>query len=93
MCSNVLPLYHLFYKHVFDLSSLWQADSCCKWAVLSIRGPDTDEDRPVSAILPSHLADAHHQVRMLVALSVERYADLAPLIMYQNIFSIEVITI
>uniref|UniRef100_A0A671YIK5 non-specific serine/threonine protein kinase n=1 Tax=Sparus aurata TaxID=8175 RepID=A0A671YIK5_SPAAU len=53
-----------------------RADPCGKWAVLSIRGKDTDEDLPVSAILPSHLADAHHQVRMLVALSVERYADL-----------------
>ncbi|XP_030248293.1 serine-protein kinase ATM isoform X3 [Sparus aurata] len=54
------------------LVALLEADPCGKWAVLSIRGKDTDEDLPVSAILPSHLADAHHQVRMLVALSVER---------------------
>uniref|UniRef100_A0A8C2X029 non-specific serine/threonine protein kinase n=1 Tax=Cyclopterus lumpus TaxID=8103 RepID=A0A8C2X029_CYCLU len=49
-----------------------RADPCCNWAVLSIRGPDREEDRPVSVILPSHLADTHHQVRMLVAMSVER---------------------
>ncbi|XP_070761541.1 serine-protein kinase ATM isoform X3 [Enoplosus armatus] len=54
------------------LVGLLEADPCCKWAVLSMRGPDRDEDRPVSVILPSHLADAHHQVRMLVATSVER---------------------
>ncbi|XP_044057150.1 serine-protein kinase ATM isoform X2 [Siniperca chuatsi] len=54
------------------LVALLEADPCCKWAVLSIRGPDREEDHPVSAILPSHLADAHHQVRMLVAMSIER---------------------
>ncbi|XP_041796006.1 serine-protein kinase ATM isoform X2 [Chelmon rostratus] len=54
------------------LVALLEADPCCKWAVLSIRGSDSEEDRPVSVILPSHLADAHHQVRMLVATSVER---------------------
>uniref|UniRef100_A0A8D2ZRU2 Serine-protein kinase ATM n=1 Tax=Scophthalmus maximus TaxID=52904 RepID=A0A8D2ZRU2_SCOMX len=54
------------------LVALLEADPCCKWAVLSIRGPDEEEDRPVAVILPSHLADAHHQVRMLVAMSVER---------------------
>ncbi|XP_042342685.1 serine-protein kinase ATM [Plectropomus leopardus] len=54
------------------LVALLEADPCCEWAVLSIRGPDREEDRPVSVILPSHLADAHHQVRMLVAMSVER---------------------
>ncbi|XP_076591459.1 serine-protein kinase ATM isoform X1 [Chaetodon auriga] len=54
------------------LVALLEADPCCKWAVLSIRGSEREEDRPVSAILPSHLADAHHQVRMLVATSVER---------------------
>lgn len=41
----------------------------------------------MSAILPCHLADAHHQVRMLVAMSVERYADLNPLITCQYIFT------
>ncbi|KAM7399540.1 hypothetical protein PAMP_018806 [Pampus punctatissimus] len=54
------------------LVTLLEADPCCKWAVLSLRGSDRDDDRPVSVILPSHLADAHHQVRMLVAMSVER---------------------
>nr|XP_046246217.1 serine-protein kinase ATM isoform X2 [Scatophagus argus] len=54
------------------LVALLEADPCCKWAILSIRGPDKEEDLPVSVILPSHLADAHHQVRMLVAMSVER---------------------
>ncbi|XP_056296649.1 serine-protein kinase ATM-like isoform X3 [Pseudoliparis swirei] len=54
------------------LVALLEADPCCDWAVLSIGGPDGDEDRPVSVILPSHLADTHHQVRMLVAMSVER---------------------
>eukprot|EP00064_Thunnus_orientalis_P011981 superscaffoldBa00001786_g12014 len=54
------------------LVTLLESDPCCKWAVLSLRGPDRDEDRPVSVILPSHLADAHHQVRMLVAMSAER---------------------
>uniref|UniRef100_UPI0037E93D82 serine-protein kinase ATM n=1 Tax=Semicossyphus pulcher TaxID=241346 RepID=UPI0037E93D82 len=53
------------------LVALLEADPCCKWAVLSIKGTDTGEDLPVSVILPSHLADAHHQVRMLVAISVE----------------------
>nr|XP_040032849.1 serine-protein kinase ATM [Gasterosteus aculeatus aculeatus] len=54
------------------LVALLEADPCCSWAVLSIRGAESAEDRPVSVILPSHLADAHHQVRMLVAMSVER---------------------
>ncbi|XP_078023307.1 serine-protein kinase ATM isoform X1 [Epinephelus lanceolatus] len=54
------------------LVALLEADPCCNWAVLSIRGTDSEEDHPVSVILPSHLADAHHQVRMLVAMSVER---------------------
>ncbi|XP_030599575.1 serine-protein kinase ATM-like [Archocentrus centrarchus] len=54
------------------LVALLEADPCCKWAVLSIRRSDTEEDCPVSAVLPSHLADTHHQVRMLVAVSLER---------------------
>ncbi|XP_031608533.1 serine-protein kinase ATM isoform X2 [Oreochromis aureus] len=54
------------------LVALLEADPCCKWAILSIRTSDGEEDHPVSAVLPSHLADAHHQVRMLVAVSVER---------------------
>ncbi|KAF1393857.1 hypothetical protein PFLUV_G00020400 [Perca fluviatilis] len=60
------------------LVALLEADPCCKWAFLSIRGPDREED-PVSVILPSHLADSHHQVRMLVAMSVERlFLELRP---------------
>ncbi|CAG6005665.1 unnamed protein product [Menidia menidia] len=54
------------------LVSLLEADPRCDWAVLSLNGADTEEDHPVSSVLPSHLADAHHQVRMLVAVSVER---------------------
>ncbi|KAM3874841.1 serine-protein kinase ATM [Diretmus argenteus] len=48
--------------------ALLEADPCCKWAVLRLR----EEELPVSVILPSHLADPHHHVRMLVAISVER---------------------
>uniref|UniRef100_A0A3Q1IFI7 non-specific serine/threonine protein kinase n=1 Tax=Anabas testudineus TaxID=64144 RepID=A0A3Q1IFI7_ANATE len=60
------------------LSGFRSADPCCKWAVLSLRGTDK-EDHPVSVILPSHLADAHHQVRMLVATSVERlFLEVSP---------------
>ncbi|KAK0156293.1 Serine-protein kinase ATM [Merluccius polli] len=50
------------------LVALLEADPCCKWAVLDLRG----EELPVSVLLPSHLADAHHHVRMLAAMSVER---------------------
>ncbi|XP_035535893.1 serine-protein kinase ATM isoform X1 [Morone saxatilis] len=61
------------------LVALLEADPCCKWAVLSIRGSDGEEDHPVSAILPSYLDDAHHHVRMLVAVSVERlFLDMRP---------------
>ncbi|KAE8295481.1 Serine-protein kinase ATM [Larimichthys crocea] len=61
------------------LVALLEADPCCKWAVLSIRGSESEEDRPVSVILPSHLADSHHQVRMLVATSVERlFLEMTP---------------
>lgn len=57
------------------LVALLEADPCCRWAVLNVR----EEDLPVSVILPSHLADSHHQVRMLVALSVERlFVDTRP---------------
>uniref|UniRef100_A0A674EXF0 non-specific serine/threonine protein kinase n=1 Tax=Salmo trutta TaxID=8032 RepID=A0A674EXF0_SALTR len=44
------------------------ADPCCKWAVLTLR----EEELPVSVILPSHLSDSHHHVRMLAAMTVER---------------------
>uniref|UniRef100_A0A665TGJ9 non-specific serine/threonine protein kinase n=1 Tax=Echeneis naucrates TaxID=173247 RepID=A0A665TGJ9_ECHNA len=51
------------------------ADPCCQWAVLNIRVAQRgsgNEEHSASVILSSHLADAHHQVRMLVAMSVER---------------------
>uniref|UniRef100_A0A3B5B9P8 non-specific serine/threonine protein kinase n=1 Tax=Stegastes partitus TaxID=144197 RepID=A0A3B5B9P8_9TELE len=54
------------------LVALLEADPRCNWAILNVRGQEREEDSPVSAVLPSHLADAHHQVRMLVAMSVER---------------------
>lgn len=61
------------------LVALLEADPCCKWATLSLRESDREEDHPISVILPSHLSDAHHQVRMLVALSVERlFVDMRP---------------
>lgn len=57
------------------MTALRQADPRCDWAVLSLKAQDGGEDEtPVSAVLTSHLADAHHHVRMLVATSVERYA-------------------
>uniref|UniRef100_A0A1A8U1C7 non-specific serine/threonine protein kinase n=1 Tax=Nothobranchius furzeri TaxID=105023 RepID=A0A1A8U1C7_NOTFU len=48
------------------LVALLEADPCCSWAILTLG------DDPVSSALPSHLADAHHRVRMLVAVSLER---------------------
>ncbi|XP_037122890.1 serine-protein kinase ATM [Syngnathus acus] len=61
------------------LITLLEADPCCRWAILSIREPEREEDRPVSVILPSLLADSHHQVRMLVAMSLERlFLDMRP---------------
>uniref|UniRef100_A0A8C5CP29 non-specific serine/threonine protein kinase n=1 Tax=Gadus morhua TaxID=8049 RepID=A0A8C5CP29_GADMO len=50
------------------LVALLEADPCCEWAVLDLK----EEELPVSVLLPSHLADAHHHVRMLAAMSVER---------------------
>uniref|UniRef100_A0A1A7X0C2 non-specific serine/threonine protein kinase n=1 Tax=Iconisemion striatum TaxID=60296 RepID=A0A1A7X0C2_9TELE len=50
------------------LVALLEADPRCSWATLTLR----DEDHPVSSVLPSHLADSHHRVRMLVAVSLER---------------------
>ncbi|XP_061781898.1 serine-protein kinase ATM [Nerophis lumbriciformis] len=50
------------------LVELLEADPWCRWAILSIK----EEEHPVSLLLPSLLADAHHQVRMLVAMSLER---------------------
>ncbi|XP_019720538.1 serine-protein kinase ATM [Hippocampus comes] len=61
------------------LVALLEADPCCRWAILSIREAEREEDRPVSVILPSLLADPHHQVRMLVAMSLERlFLDMRP---------------
>ncbi|XP_051934283.1 serine-protein kinase ATM [Hippocampus zosterae] len=61
------------------LVALLEADPCCSWAILSIREAEREEDRPVSVILPSLLADPHHQVRMLVAMSLERlFLDMRP---------------
>uniref|UniRef100_A0A672H729 non-specific serine/threonine protein kinase n=1 Tax=Salarias fasciatus TaxID=181472 RepID=A0A672H729_SALFA len=54
------------------LIAVLEVDPRCVWAVLSVRGPDSEEEQPISDILPSHLADDHHHVRMLVAMSVER---------------------
>ncbi|MED6266273.1 hypothetical protein CHARACLAT_000394 [Characodon lateralis] len=53
------------------LVALLEADPLCNWAILTLRGAEA-QHCPVSSVLPSHLADANHQVRMLVALSVER---------------------
>lgn len=64
--------------------TLFQADPCCRWAVLTIREAEREEDRPVSVILPSLLADPHHQVRMLVAMSLERYDKAVKLAHYTH---------
>uniref|UniRef100_A0A8C5DF41 non-specific serine/threonine protein kinase n=1 Tax=Gouania willdenowi TaxID=441366 RepID=A0A8C5DF41_GOUWI len=47
------------------LVALLEADPLCTWAKV--------KDDPVFVVLPSYLADSHHQVRMLVAMSLERY--------------------
>uniref|UniRef100_A0A672RVI7 Serine-protein kinase ATM n=1 Tax=Sinocyclocheilus grahami TaxID=75366 RepID=A0A672RVI7_SINGR len=49
------------------LLALLEVDPCCKWAELTLR----EAELPVSVVLSSHLADAHHHVCMLAALSVE----------------------
>ncbi|KAM4566592.1 serine-protein kinase ATM isoform 3-T3 [Odontesthes bonariensis] len=54
------------------LVALLEADPRCNWAVLSLKRADAEEDHPVCSVLSSHLADAHHRIRMLVAVSVER---------------------
>uniref|UniRef100_A0A8C4HE84 non-specific serine/threonine protein kinase n=1 Tax=Dicentrarchus labrax TaxID=13489 RepID=A0A8C4HE84_DICLA len=68
----------LLVAYLYRMNSC-MADPCCKWAVLSIRGSDGEEDHPVSAILPSYLADAHHHVRMLVAVSHSDKRKMLPL--------------
>ncbi|CAN9511502.1 unnamed protein product [Ophioblennius macclurei] len=61
------------------LISLLEVDPRCTWAVLSIGESDSQEEQTVSDILPSHLADDNHHVRMLVAMSVERlFLELSP---------------
>lgn len=52
--------------------------------MLSLREAEAEEDPPVSSVLPSYLADAHHQVRMLVAVSVERQVQLPAKCLYQE---------
>lgn len=47
----------------------------------------------MSAILPTYLADAHHQVRMLVATSTEKYAHSAPLALWRLYIFIDVPTV
>ncbi|CAB1347999.1 unnamed protein product [Coregonus sp. 'balchen'] len=60
---------------VHCLLALLEADPCCKWAVLTLR----EEELPVSVILPSHLSDSHHHVRMLAAMTVERlFLEMTP---------------
>uniref|UniRef100_A0A8C8F0Y4 non-specific serine/threonine protein kinase n=1 Tax=Oncorhynchus tshawytscha TaxID=74940 RepID=A0A8C8F0Y4_ONCTS len=57
------------------LLALLEADPCCKWAVITLR----EEELPVSVILPSHLSDSHHHVRMLAAMTVERlFLEMTP---------------
>ncbi|XP_072528166.1 serine-protein kinase ATM-like, partial [Salminus brasiliensis] len=50
------------------LLALLEADPCSKWAILALR----EEELPVCVVLPSHLSDSHHHVRMLAAMNVER---------------------
>ena len=66
VCICCFPLLSLTYT---TYAPSCQADPCCEWAVLALR----EEELPVSVLLPSHLADAHHHVRMLAAMSVERW--------------------
>ncbi|XP_038141476.1 serine-protein kinase ATM [Cyprinodon tularosa] len=63
------------------LVALLEADPLCDWAKISLKRTEKEEDvpSPVFSILPLHLADAHHQVRMLAALSADRlFLDLRP---------------
>ncbi|XP_069045887.1 serine-protein kinase ATM isoform X1 [Lepisosteus oculatus] len=50
------------------LVALLEADPRCQWAVLSME----EEELSVAAALPLYLADAHHHVRMLAAMSLDR---------------------
>ncbi|XP_076138976.1 serine-protein kinase ATM [Alosa pseudoharengus] len=50
------------------LVALLEVDPCCKWAVLTLR----EEELAVSDVLPANLADPHHHVRMLAAMTLDR---------------------
>ncbi|MBN3300154.1 ATM kinase, partial [Amia calva] len=50
------------------LVALLEGDPRSQWAILEVK----DEELSVAAALPPHLADSHHHVRMLAALSVDR---------------------
>ncbi|XP_060761720.1 serine-protein kinase ATM [Neoarius graeffei] len=50
------------------LLALMEVDPCCEWVILSVKG----EELPAYVVLPSHLADLHHHVRMQAAMNVER---------------------
>nr|XP_058924231.1 serine-protein kinase ATM isoform X3 [Kogia breviceps] len=50
------------------LKTLLEADPYSKWAILNVMG----KDFPVNEVFPQFLADNHHQVRMLAALSINR---------------------
>lgn len=50
------------------LLALMEVDPYCKWVVLSLK----EEELPACALLPLHLADPHHHVRMQAAMNVER---------------------
>ncbi|KAL2096545.1 hypothetical protein ACEWY4_008693 [Coilia grayii] len=50
------------------LQALLEVDPCCEWAVLTLRG----EELAVSDALPDSLADPHHHVRMLAAMTLDR---------------------
>ncbi|KAK2495794.1 hypothetical protein MC885_002133, partial [Smutsia gigantea] len=50
------------------LKTLLEADPYSKWAILNVMG----KDFPVNEVFPQFLADNHHQVRMLAAVSINR---------------------
>ncbi|XP_036392547.1 LOW QUALITY PROTEIN: serine-protein kinase ATM [Megalops cyprinoides] len=60
---------------VHCLVALLEVDPRCKWAVLTLR----EDELPASVVLPCHLADAHHHVRMLAAMMVDRlFQEMTP---------------
>ncbi|XP_073922893.1 serine-protein kinase ATM isoform X4 [Castor canadensis] len=50
------------------LKALLEVDPYSKWAILNVMG----KDFPVNEVFPQFLADDHHQVRMLAAVSINR---------------------